>query len=207
MTSFQIKLLAALLMVIDHVGVVFLPDQLFFRYVGRLSFPLFAWSLGQGEKYTKNFRSYFIRLAVGAIISQPFYQLLFNFNNLNILLTLLMGLLAIRLGRLVGNKYLVWFSFAEIAQAIDASYGFYGIIVTTLLSQFDFYNSKWWLKWVLINLFTFISTDFQPYQALAIFTPFIINLWNGKQGRKVQLFYFFYPAHLFLLKVLFYVIT
>ncbi len=202
MTSFQIKLLAALLMVIDHVGVVFFPDLLFFRYVGRLSFPLFAWLLGQGEKYTKNFNSYLIRLAIGAIISQPFYQLLFNFNNLNILFTLLMGLLAIRLGKLVSNKYLVWFTFAGIAQAINVSYGFYGIIVATLLSQFNFYSFKWWLKWALINSFVFISHDFQPYQVLAIFAPFIINLWNGKHGRKIRLFYFFYPAHLFFIKIL-----
>lgn len=202
MTSFQIKLLAALLMVIDHVGVVFFPDQLLFRYVGRLSFPLFAWLLGQGEKHTKNFNSYLIRLAVGAIVSQPFYQLLFNFNDLNILFTLLMGLLAIRLGKLVSNKYLVWFSFAGIAQTINANYGFYGVIVTILLSQFDFHNSKWWLKWVSINLLVFVNNDFEPYQALAIFAPFIINLWNSKQGRKLRLFYFFYPAHLFFIKIL-----
>lgn len=204
MTSFQIKLLAALLMVIDHVGVVFFPDQLFFKYVGRLSFPLFAWLVRQGEKHTKNFNFYTTRLAIWAAISQPFYHLLFNFNNLNILITLLIGLLAIRLGKLTDYKYLVWFTFAGIAQAIHTSYGFYGILVITILSEFDGDDSKWWFKWVLVNLLVLFVPEFKSYQLLAVLSPLIVMFWNSKQGRKVKIFYLFYPAHLFLLKVLAY---
>ena len=200
MTSHQIKLMAALLMVVDHVGVVFFPDQLAFRYIGRLSFPLFAWLIGQGEKYTKDFNSYLIRLAVGAGISQPLYYALFNFTNLNILVTLLIGLLAIRIGKLVSFKYLIWLTFAGVAQAINTSYGFYGILVITVLSEFNSNDFKWWLQWILVNLLVFVVTDFKPYQLLALFTPLIITLWNGKQGRKAKLFYLFYPIHLFILK-------
>ena len=200
MTSYQIKLIAALLMVVDHVGVVFFPDQLAFRYIGRLSFPLFAWLIGQGEKYTKDFNSYLIRLAVGAGISQPLYYVLFNFTNLNILVTLLIGLLAIRIGKLVNFKYLIWLTFAGLAKAINTSYGFYGILVITVLSEFNSNNFKWWLQWILVNLLVFVVTDFKPYQLLALFTPLIITLWNGKQGRKAKLFYLFYPIHLFILK-------
>jgi TraX protein len=103
-TSFQIKLLAALLMVCDHIGVVFFPSQLIFRYIGRFSFPLFAWLLGQGEKYTKDFNSYFLKLTVWGFLSQPIYYLLFNNYSLNILVTLLLSLLAIRLGKLIEMK-------------------------------------------------------------------------------------------------------
>ncbi len=202
MTSFQIKLVAALLMVIDHVGVVFFPDQLAFRYIGRLSFPLFAWLVGQGEKYTKNFNFYLIRLAVWAGISQPLYYVLFNFSNLNILVTLLIGLLAIKIGKLVNFKYLIWFTFAGVAQAINTSYGFYGIIVITVLSEFNSNDFKWWLQWILVNLLVFVITGFEHYQLLALLTPLIIMLWNGKQGQKIKLFYLFYPVHLFILKVL-----
>ena len=201
MTSYQIKLLAALLMVVDHVGVVFFPDQLAFRYIGRLSFPLFAWLVGQGEKYTKNFNSYLIRLAVGAGISQPLYYLLFNFTNLNILVTLLIGLLAIRIGKLANFKYLIWLTFAGVAQAINTSYGFYGILVITVLSEFNSNDFKWWLQWILVNLLVFVITSFKHYQLLALLTPLIIMLWNGKQGRKAKLFYFFYPVHLFILNL------
>ncbi len=202
MTSHQIKLIAALLMVVDHVGVVFFPDQLAFRYIGRLSFPLFAWLIGQGEKYTKDFNSYLIRLAVGAGISQPLYYALFNFTNLNILVTLLIGLLAIRIGKLVSFKYLIWLTFAGVAQAINTSYGFYGILVITVLSEFNSNNFKWWLQWILVNLLVLVIPGSEHYQLLAVLTPLIVMLWNGKQGRKAKLFYLFYPVHLFILRVL-----
>jgi TraX protein len=238
-TSFQIKLLAALLMVCDHIGVVFFPSQLIFRYIGRFSFPLFAWLLGQGEKYTKDFNSYFLKLTVWGFLSQPIYYLLFNNYSLNILVTLLLSLLAIRLGKLIDNKskenlslplssqilcptkgqrpaahavlhssiffnskYLIWLTFALIAQSVNANYGAYGVIIVTILSEFNFTSFKWWLKWLVINSLVLIIPGFKSYQLLALLAPFIILLWNGKQGQKVKLFYVFYPLHLILLKIL-----
>ena len=202
MTSYKIKLLAALLMVIDHVGLIFFPDQLAFRYIGRLSFPLFAWLIGQGENYTKDFNSYLIRLAIWAGISQPLYYVLFNSSNLNILITLLIGLLAIKLGKIVNYKYLVWFTFAGIAQAINTSYGFYGILVIITLSEFKSNSFKWWRQWILVNLLVLALPGFEAYQLLAVFAPLIIMQSNSKQGRKAKFFYFFYPGHLFILKAL-----
>lgn len=202
MTSYQIKILAALLMVVDHIGVVFFPEQLVFRYIGRLSFPLFAWLVGQGEKYTKNFQSYLIRLIVWAGISQPLYYTLFKSPNLNILVTLAIGLLAIRLGNLFSFKYLIWFTLAGIAQAINTSYGFYGILIITVLSELKYNNLNWWIQWILVNflvVFTLPVSD--RYQCLALFAPLFLMLWTGQQGRKDRLFYFFYPGHLFVLNL------
>jgi hypothetical protein len=71
LNNFHIKLLAAIFMVIDHVGVVFFPNVLAFRMVGRLSFPLFAWLLTQGEQHTRNIERYLLRLVVLGIVSQP----------------------------------------------------------------------------------------------------------------------------------------
>ncbi len=202
MTSYQIKLLAALLMVVDHVGVVFFPNQFIFRYLGRLSFPLFAWLVGQGEKYTKNFKSYLLRLIVWAGISQPIYYSLFKVTNPNILVTLFLGLLAIRLGKLYNFKYLIWLSFAALGQAINTSYGFYGILIVTVLSEFEPSNLNWWLQWIGVNLIIiFMIPIAERFQLLALAAPLFIMLWNGKQGRKDKLFYFFYPGHLFILNL------
>ena len=49
-----IKLLAAVLMVIDHIGAIFFPQIVWLRCVGRISFPLFAYMLAVGCKYTRN---------------------------------------------------------------------------------------------------------------------------------------------------------
>lgn len=199
MTSFHIKLLAAIFMVCDHVGVVFFPKILLFRYIGRFSFPLFAWLVGQGEKHTKNFQAYLARLSIWGVISQPAYFLLFHFWNLNILATLALGLLAIRLGKLIGSKYLAWALLAAIAQLTNASYGAYGVLTITLLAEFKSTKFSWWLKWFLVNLLSFAITKFSFYQLLAILAPAVLILWNGKQGRKFKSFYLFYPLHFLLL--------
>lgn len=196
MTSFQIKLLAAILMLCDHIGVVFFPSILEFRYIGRLSFPLFAWLVGQGEKHTKSFQAYLIRLSILGLISQPAYSLLFHSGNLNIFATLALGLLAIRLGKLIGSKYLAWSVFATSAQLINTSYGAYGVLTITLLADFNSAKFSWWLKWFIVNILNFATIKFYPYQLIAILTPVVLILWNGKQGRKLKLFYLFYPLHL-----------
>ncbi|MBO5782826.1 MAG: conjugal transfer protein TraX, partial [Clostridia bacterium] len=47
----SIKILAALAMVIDHVGLLFFPFDPVFRMIGRLAFPLFAYMIAEGCKY------------------------------------------------------------------------------------------------------------------------------------------------------------
>ena len=60
MSSFTLKTLAMLTMLIDHIGAVFFPATLLispnsiWRIIGRLSFPIFAFQLGIGYKHTKN---------------------------------------------------------------------------------------------------------------------------------------------------------
>lgn len=73
--SFWIKILAFLTMAIDHVGIFmtqmgYFPDNsvgmnvgLFFRIIGRLSFPLFALLLAEGMRKSKNREKYLCRLA------------------------------------------------------------------------------------------------------------------------------------------------
>ncbi len=203
MSSFQIKVLAAFLMTIDHIGVVLFPHQLALRYIGRLSFPLFAWLVGQGEKHTKSFKAYLLRLATWGVISQPVYYLLFNnLWGLNILFTLALGLLAIRLGKLINSKCLVWVMFAAIAQVINSSYGAYGVLTVTLLSEFSYISLSWWTKWFLLNIFTLVIPSFPDYQFLALAAPSVLILWNSKQGQKLKLFYLFYPVHLCVILVL-----
>lgn len=201
MTTFQIKLLAATLMVCDHIGAAIFPNILILRFLGRLSFPLFAWLIGQGEKHTINFNVYLFRLIVLGLLSQPIYYLLFRSSRPNILATLALGLLAIRLDKRTKLKVLFTLLFATLAQLIDAEYGAYGVIVITLLSKFDFYSYFWWLKWTLLNLLTLVAPGFLFYQVLALLAPILI-LWNCKQGQKARWFYPFYPLHLTLLLLL-----
>ena len=66
MSSFALKWLALMLMVIDHVG-AFLPGMpLWMRYVGRCSAPLFLYTLVWGFHYTHNRGKYLMRLYLGS---------------------------------------------------------------------------------------------------------------------------------------------
>lgn len=71
----MIKWIAVLLMVIDHIGYYFgflMPNPVFIvlRLIGRLSFPLFAYSIAAGFLRTKNRTRYFTRMFVFAAVTQ-----------------------------------------------------------------------------------------------------------------------------------------
>lgn len=57
-----LKLLAALTMVIDHAGLLLFPQAAVLRWIGRISFPLFAFCVGDGCVHTHKPRVYFWRV-------------------------------------------------------------------------------------------------------------------------------------------------
>ncbi len=80
LSAAALKYLAAVFMVIDHVGMLFTPlapffpsDDLryyLFRYLGRLAFPIFAFFVAEGCRHTRNFRAYLTRLGIFALVTQ-----------------------------------------------------------------------------------------------------------------------------------------
>ncbi|WP_044089245.1 TraX family protein [Bifidobacterium reuteri] len=67
--SFQIKIIACILMVIDHMAIFFPPYiSLPMQWLGRLSFPLFVFLIGWGCVYTHNIRNYVLRLYVASVV-------------------------------------------------------------------------------------------------------------------------------------------
>lgn len=206
LNNYQIKLLAAVLMVVDHVGAVFFPDLIGFRIIGRFSFPLFIWLLVQGERYTRNFGQYCLRLLLLAIISQPIYYALFHplwwagTVQWNILFTLLLGLIALRLARVFPRwQVLIWPLAGAIAQILNLEYGFYGIAAIALVRSFQA-NLRWWLVWLGLHLVLFgVFPDWAGFQGPAIASPLLFPLANHQPGGRARWFYGFYPAHLLIL--------
>ena len=56
------KVIACLAMLCDHVGYFLLPQIAFLRYIGRLAMPLFAFFIGEGCRYTRNRKRYFLQI-------------------------------------------------------------------------------------------------------------------------------------------------
>lgn len=70
-----IKLLACIFMLIDHAGKMLFPQIPEMRLIGRLAFPMFAYSIAVGAVYTRDPMKYLSRIALLALISQPLYAL------------------------------------------------------------------------------------------------------------------------------------
>ena len=101
---------------------------------------------------------------------------------------------------------------AYVAELLNTDYGMWGVIV--IFAFYFFKNSKvlMTLSFVLLCIIRYGMYTYQvgfnsTIIALGIFTAlsiFFINLYNGKQGRKIKyLLYFFYPIHLLLLYFIF----
>ena len=56
----MLKIIAAVSMLIDHMGAVLFPGVMIFRILGRIAFPVFAFMIAEGCRYTKNRIKYFL---------------------------------------------------------------------------------------------------------------------------------------------------
>lgn len=202
MSQNQIKLLATVLMCIDHVGFILGLEPL--RAIGRLSFPLFCWVFSknwQREKSTEKAHNLMGRLMLFGCISQIPYIILFNRLELNVLFSFLLSAETFYLIRKTNKKILMLSIGMITAQFLDASYGWYAILCPLILMGFNHKSSKiWWTIWILINIIYSFTSGYIT-QLLAVGTPLILLYHNPKKDRKPtraekKFFYYFYPIHL-----------
>lgn len=91
-TATSLKIIAMLIMVIDHVAAILLHDLVFANYsigyrdnfmidmvlvmrtIGRLSFPIFAFLIVESYTYTRSRPRFILRLGIFAIITEPMFN-------------------------------------------------------------------------------------------------------------------------------------
>lgn len=215
-TSF-IKLIAAISMVFDHVGMVFFPDVLWLRCIGRLSFPLFCYCMTVGMLYTKNIKKYMIRLAILAVISQPVYLMALypdwseqGIFPLNVFFTLLFSLATVYGVR----QRQWWLTFIGVYMLIawDAMYSLMGffymllfylcrtkLIVGCLLLASMISGESVSIGNEIQSAATIHNISVSPSIYAILSAPFIyIKTHVGLKIPK-SIFYLFYPAHLMII--------
>jgi len=69
----QIKTIACVTMLIDHIGFLLFPKLVFLRYIGRISMPLFAFLIAEGCRYTRSKSRYFASVFSLAVLCQLVY--------------------------------------------------------------------------------------------------------------------------------------
>ena len=140
----ELKILACLTMLLDHIGAVLFPELLTLRLIGRMAFPLYGFLLMQGVRYTSNRLNYGIRLALGMILAELPFDFTFygglTWYHQSVMVTLFLAYLM-----LVWMKHsnpvlplVVCFVLAELA-ACD--YGGLGIAMIWLLAGTE--QEKW----------------------------------------------------------------
>ena len=179
-----LKWIAIITMTVDHVGVILYPEFTVLRFIGRFSFPLFAYLLILGIENTRNIRYYFTRLFIFALISQvPFFLALGYgpFDSLNIFFTLSSGLLFVYFFK-KSSVFVLVPVFASLVLPFD--YGIYGIAVIGCIFILK-ENTKFGVfSLVLLNTLFLVPWSIQFLSISAI--PLIFLHKNGSLNIKKE---------------------
>jgi hypothetical protein len=213
-TTFFIKILATCLMVVDHLGLVTNIQSL--NYIGRFSFPLFAFLIVQGFRKTSNQDHYLARLLRFGLISQPAFML-FQYSVSGYIMAINVLFLFFFTGLILASKYQVGFivlnilifSISLLTNRFFIEYTFYGMIMIILIDLYSYSKINkvfWWILWIALHLITHL---FFPLQwVLIIFPlvlPYLFSITN--EGHKTYWFYWFYPSQFLILTIVNYLLT
>ena len=211
LNSNTLKILAMVLMLLDHLWATIVPGNQWMTNIGRMSFPIFAFLIVEGFIHTSNFKKYLKRLFVFALISEIPFNLIyagswiFPFHQ-NVLFTLLLGLLCINeidlmnkttsfKFKLVSILRIIFFLLISIIGFVD--YGLTGVL--TIIVFFVFRNCKLSWLWEIISLILLYIVFFKgqsiiinfgsyeyflPIQGISILSLIPIGLYNGTKGKK-----------------------
>ena len=222
-SSQELKILALIFMITDHIGAILLPQIRILRYIGRLSFPIYCFLITEGMVHTGNVYKYFFRLLIFALISEvPFdfaiKGVLLEFDDQNVFFTLAIGLATIYSVKRIGDEskgMIVCVLFMGLAELLNTDYSAYGVI---MIYAFYFLRNNLFQMFLVVGITNVLlgmgGSGSQKYAVLA-FVP--IFLYSGKKKRfereddcemkatdkLVQVgFYAAYPVHLIILGII-----
>lgn len=204
-TNFDLKIIALLSMVIDHIGVFLFPQITILRYIGRLAFIIYAFLISQGYAHTRNVYKYLLRLGILALISQlpDIFGLVEYPGNIFILFVIsILFLMNIDSKLPIVYKLLYGMILLAIIIYVPIDYGIYGFLVIMLSSLYTRGLNKYLYAFLLIAL---IIGAIQlkligQFEIFGIFALIPILNYNQKLGYRSNLssfcFYISYPAHI-----------
>ncbi len=220
----QLKIIAMISMFIDHFGLVFFPQIKLLRIIGRLAFPIYAYLIAEGCRYTKNRKKYLCMIAGLALIYQIIYFIFMQsiyqgiLVNFSLSITVIYAIDSFIKNKDVKNRLFmcgivlaVFFIsiafpiiFEEYGFAID--YNMWGLCLPILVY---FAPSKFWRVLVTAILLVFMSILSKSMQWWSLFTIPLFMLYNEERGSKKlkYLFYIFYPLHLVIIYGIIFLLT
>jgi len=231
LSATALKYIAVIAMTIDHIAFLFVPPEnpLYFimRLIGRLTAPVMSFFIVEGFVHTRNYKKYFLRMFVFAIISQPFYfVMIFRrtpqnttefLMNLNVMFNFCISLIMLKIvsGRLRTEKKILLSGICfMLADLCDWSF----IITAWVLIFFFFRNSKFRTALFISVSVVLITLKYLPtynsflafsYQYGVLLTTVLIDLYNGRRSEnhaKINrwFFYIYYPLHIAVIELIFF---
>jgi hypothetical protein len=198
-----IQFLAMFTMVIDHIGVVWFPDNPIWRIIGRFALPFYVYAIVIGYSRTRDTFKYLKRLGLLAVISQAPYMLASHVTELNAVATLFFCLLAFVLLDRYRSRPVIGVSLTAgmtiLLEAVPFDYGAYALLLALIyrFAQPQLYvvlhlalniASVFYKGWVL-QLFSLLAT---------IWVVYLPDLMRSMDRIRVPRFVWrsFYPLHL-----------
>lgn len=147
----DLKYVAILAMVVDHIAYAFVPSgtalSIVMHFIGRTTGPIMFFSAVEGYHHTSNIHKYILRLTIFAIISWfPFLYFryggdlsIMEFMRPNVIYTILLGVLSIHIRRSTYIKNPIiktLLILALIILCVPADWGCTGIIIIIALDYF-----------------------------------------------------------------------
>lgn len=211
----HLKIIAYVTMLIDHIGAVIIENimdnpgiygipldsnTLFYinmalRLIGRLAFPIFAFSIYEGFNKTRDIKKYMLRLFIFALISEIPFDLavsgqMFYWSYQNVIWTFLFALMGLYIYEKYDQVFIKIFAIGAtlaLGELFHTDYGAYGVAI---IYVFYFLKDN-------IKLRNFILGGMFLLQATAIFALIPLEMYNGEKGMKTgRILYYFYPVHL-----------
>ena len=178
------------------------------RYIGRLAFPIYCFLLVEGFVHTHDFRKYALRMLGFALLSEfPFDWAFFSgvyWGHQNVYFTLLLGLLAM--------KALDTYQTPEGMPALKGILGAAACFLAAALLHCDY--DVLGLALILALYMTrkdkraqcIAGAVFSLFEPVAPLAFGLVWFYSGERGGSSKLeqwaFYWFYPAHIFVLGIL-----
>lgn len=227
MTSLLLKIIAIIAMFCDHLSYALPQRVVLLNAIGRIAFPIFAFSIAQGYIHTRSLKRYFIRLVIFAVVSQLPFMLLMKMAGagfrLNIFVTLILGLSAIMVYDKVQPRLLgiaLSLIIALLGDIFYTDYGAWGVLLILFMYVLTEYKNAGGdasiyalsfasvFAFMVLYMYSFSLDRGLHYLGYAI-ALIILLLYNGKPAYNMRLFksmkfvfYAFYPAHLVMLYLL-----
>ena len=215
LTGNALKIIAAVAMVCDHAGLMFFPGTAVLRTIGRLAYPIFAFMIAEGCKYTRSKGRYFGMIFLLALTCQTVYFFVDGTLYLSILFTFSLSILTIyalqhfkaKKDPLSGFLFLtavagVW----VLNQVFTIDYGFWGCMVPVFAAVFhDTKYDRLPVHTAMLGLgLLLLSASIGGIQYYSLLALPLLQCYNGRRGKwKLKyFFYVFYPAHLVILQAI-----